>query len=294
MPTHGAETPLPLRHAIVTCRILFGCTFDEIERKTGVQSRTASKIMLRAIERAGCEDFHEVLACVGDMERSGRITRVVDGSELSATIRTAMMVHNNLQPTVAVLDQENIDIPGKKRPHRSLIQRLQHQHESEFEGRKIGDLVRVVQPTKPRLSGVDEKDRKEFCDWAMVKLDEGAIFICSDESWHEIGGPVRQKPRITKPKAEDPHQWAKAQSKVQFSVMQWAAMSTEPVMGPEYVWEAENAKERDAVDEKLIEENASQLKSVEEQRERALRPGTEEYKHMEVRQNKLYTFISSD
>ncbi len=34
MPTtHGAETLLPLRHAIVTCRILFGCTFDEIERK---------------------------------------------------------------------------------------------------------------------------------------------------------------------------------------------------------------------------------------------------------------------
>lgn len=98
----------------------------------------------------------------------------------------------------AVLDQENIDISGKKRPYRSLIQRIQHQHESEFEGRKIGDLVRVVQ-----------KDRKEFCDWAMVKLDEGAIFICSDKSWHEIGGPVRQKPRITKPKAEDPHQWAK-------------------------------------------------------------------------------------
>lgn len=81
---------------------------------------------------------------------------------------------------------------------------------------------------------------------------------------------------------------------MQFSVMQWAAMSTEPVMGPEYVWEAKTAKEQDAVDEKLIEENASQLKSVEEQRKRVLRPGTEEYKHMEVRQNKLYTFISSD
>lgn len=195
MPTHGAETSLPLRHAIVTCRILFGCTFDEIERKTGVQSRTASKIMLKAVERAGCEDSHEVLACVGDMERSGRISRVVDGSDLSAKIRSAMMVHNDLQPAVAVLDQENIDIPREKRPYRSLIQCIQHQHESEFEGRKIGDLVRVIQPTKPRLSGVDEKARKGFCDWAMVKLDEGATFIVV----MNLGMRLGQKPRITKP-----------------------------------------------------------------------------------------------
>lgn len=67
-----------------------------------------------------------------------------------------------------------------------------------------------------------------------------------------LESPVRQKPRITKPNAEGPHQWAKAQSKVQFSVMQWAAMSTEPVMGPEFVWEAETTEERNAVDEKSI------------------------------------------
>lgn len=72
MPVHSGEIALALRHAIFTCRILFSCTFDEIERKTGVQSCTASKIMLRAIERAGCEDFHDVLAYVGDMERFGR------------------------------------------------------------------------------------------------------------------------------------------------------------------------------------------------------------------------------
>lgn len=81
MPTHGAEVSLALRHAIVTFKVLFGCTYDEIERKTEVQSRTASKVMLRATERAGCDDFHEVLACVGDKERSGRMPRVVDGSE---------------------------------------------------------------------------------------------------------------------------------------------------------------------------------------------------------------------
>ena len=53
-------------------------------------------------------------------------------------------------------------------------------------------------------------------------------------------------------------------------------------MGPEYIWEAETTEERDAVEVKLMEENADRLKKVEKQRERALRPGTEEYAHMEV------------
>ncbi|MCJ1345879.1 hypothetical protein MMC31_004088 [Peltigera leucophlebia] len=116
------------------------------------------------------------------------------------------MLHNGLKPEVALLDQENIEVPGKERPHRSLIQRIEHEHESEFQGKKIGDLVRVVQPTKPLLNHIDEKKRKEFCDWAIKKLDEGAIFVSSDESYHEIGGPFRQKPRITVPKGEDAHQ----------------------------------------------------------------------------------------
>lgn len=67
----------------MTCRILYGATYDEIERKTEVGHDTVRKIVSRAIERAGCEDIHEVLACVGDLDRSGRISRVVDGTELS-------------------------------------------------------------------------------------------------------------------------------------------------------------------------------------------------------------------
>lgn len=88
-----------------------------------------------------------------------------------------MLIHNDLQPHVAVLDQENIDIPGKKPPHRLLIQRIQHKHESEFDGQIVGDLVRVVQPSKPQLNHTHQKKRE--------KLYEGAIFIYSDESWHE-------------------------------------------------------------------------------------------------------------
>lgn len=76
MPTNASETALPLRHAVATCRILFGCKFDEIERKTGVKANGAAKLMKRAIERAGCNDFHEVLACMSTIDRPRRPTRV--------------------------------------------------------------------------------------------------------------------------------------------------------------------------------------------------------------------------
>lgn len=38
MPPSAPEIALPLRHAITTCRILFGCTFEQIERKTDVKA----------------------------------------------------------------------------------------------------------------------------------------------------------------------------------------------------------------------------------------------------------------
>lgn len=79
---HGRKIAYELRCAIITCRIPYGATYDYIERKTGVAQNTTRKIATRAIERARCEDIHEVLACVGDLDRSGRIPRVADGTEL--------------------------------------------------------------------------------------------------------------------------------------------------------------------------------------------------------------------
>ena len=96
MPTNASEIALSLHHAVATCRILFGCTFDEIERKTGVKANSAVKLMKRAIKRAGCNDFYGVLACITTINRPRQPTRVVDGLELSKNIRKAMLVHNDL------------------------------------------------------------------------------------------------------------------------------------------------------------------------------------------------------
>lgn len=60
MPAHGVKETLALRHALLTCQILFRCILHGIERENRSTKHTTSKITLRATERAGSEDSHEV------------------------------------------------------------------------------------------------------------------------------------------------------------------------------------------------------------------------------------------
>lgn len=83
MPTHHGEVSLQLRVAIATCRLLYHDSYPEIERKLGVSAGTSSRIVNRAIERAGNENFMDILACLGDADRSGRPKKVSNGSEES-------------------------------------------------------------------------------------------------------------------------------------------------------------------------------------------------------------------
>lgn len=43
-----------------------------------------------------------------------------------------------------------------------------------------------------------EKKQEEFCNWAIKKLNKGAIFIYSDESWLEVSESVHYKFKVTK------------------------------------------------------------------------------------------------
>lgn len=67
------EVAYKLRCTVVTCRILFKYTLEEIEKKTGVKKNTLRKFIKHTIEWAGCKDFNKVLACVGDLDQLGRI-----------------------------------------------------------------------------------------------------------------------------------------------------------------------------------------------------------------------------
>lgn len=65
MPSHGFEVSLQLRVAIATCRPLYHETSEAIERKIGVNASTAAAITRRVIDRAGNEDFNDIMAWLG-------------------------------------------------------------------------------------------------------------------------------------------------------------------------------------------------------------------------------------
>ena len=270
---------------VATCRLLYGSTFEQIEQKTGVHEKTAQRLMQRAIQRAGNEDFNDILACLGDADRSGRPVRIAEGSLASRLARQAMLKHPADSPLEAVIGKENICIPGKRKPSRSLIERVQHQHiHKEPNGELVGELVRAAQPEKPRLGKQDERKRKEFCDFAIEKIEtKGAIFIASDECYHEIRGGTRNKRRrITRVKGSRSEAIAAPQPPIRFTQMHWACLSSEPLIGPQHLWESLTPDERKVKEASLIKESLEKSVQAEKNREQAKIPGTEQWHQLQV------------
>ena len=78
MASYDIEISLELRVAVVVCRLLYCESFDVIERRMGVNKRSAFALMLRAINKAGNEDFHDILACLKSLDRPGGPARIED------------------------------------------------------------------------------------------------------------------------------------------------------------------------------------------------------------------------
>ena len=115
---------LELRCVVATYRLLYGSTFEQIEQKTGVHEKTAQRLMQRAIQRIGNEDFNDILACLGDANKSKRPVRIVEGSLASRLARQAILKHPTNSPLEAVIGKENICILSKRKPLRSFIERI--------------------------------------------------------------------------------------------------------------------------------------------------------------------------
>ena len=136
-----------------------------------------------------------------------------------------------------------------------------------------------------------KKKRKEFCDQAIKKLNKGAIFIYSDEFQYEVDRLVYHKLRVTKLVSQNLHKQTKLKPLIQFSFMQQRAITIEPVMRPQYIWEAKTKKDQETIYALLIENNTRILKDIERQQERTEIPGIIEYQYMQVRNVIKYLVI---
>lgn len=123
--------------------------------------------------------------------------------------------------------------------------------------------------------------RYEYLGWAIQKLDEGAIFIFSDEDYHNFGGVPHKKQRITQMEEEPRDLHAEYHRNAQFSFMHWGAccVDTEVPM-PMHIWEAETPIERKRDEASLVAENKMLREEARRKQDCALQPGTEEYSQL--------------
>ena len=80
-----------------------------------------------AIEHIGCEDIHKVFTYIGDLNKSGQIPCVTDGTKFSKTIWNAILDNLKLKLYETIIDIKNIVIPGlleKKQPVQSIIENV--------------------------------------------------------------------------------------------------------------------------------------------------------------------------
>ena len=156
------------------------------------------------------------------------------------------------------MDQENLDILGTSQLSRSLIERIQHEHiHKEKDNRFVRELVRVVQLEKPRLGRQNQYKRKLFCDFALYEIKENkAVFIANDKCYYEIQNGIRKKSRrITREKGTQLEAILAPQTPTQFIQMYWAYLSSEPIIGPQHLWESLTPEERKLNKVALINEN---------------------------------------
>jgi hypothetical protein len=90
----GQEISYELRCCIICLRFFLPPPqnrFSDIARHLGLETRRVQEIFQRSRERAGSDDFKEILACVGSMPRSGRPPRVADGTQEPRDIRALIL-----------------------------------------------------------------------------------------------------------------------------------------------------------------------------------------------------------
>ena len=123
----GREISYELRCCIICLRFFLPPPrnrFSDIARCLDLETRRVQEVFQRARSRAGSDDFKEVLACVGSMSRSGRPSRVIDGTQESRDIRALILQLDDWQlRDVAHLWEQ---LTGKALA-RSVIERVAHQ-----------------------------------------------------------------------------------------------------------------------------------------------------------------------
>ena len=267
MTSRGPEISYELRCCIIALRFFLPVqqnSFKRIADLLGLQKRAVALVFTRARQRSGSDDLREILACVGTLSRSGRPPRVLDGTPESASLRALILRLDeyDLSEVAQVWEQ----LTGMQLS-RSLVERVAHEHRDP---QNDYNIVRGTRPLIPALTVFNMDQRDVFAQWVILKIKEGAIFIFTDESAIEIGGPPRKKPRISRPKGQVDRFKRALPTKINFKVMIWGAVCTNwDGEFPIYIWDdmIEDKAAKQASAAALDQENVDRRQKVDRARD---------------------------
>ena len=210
-PKGSKTTSESLRSAIIALHGYNNTTFAAIEAKTGVQERTASAIVQHAKEASNNSHNTNELLENGSAGKGGKHPMIIEGSAASIELREAMVSKEEMyKPWPQVAKDHGYSMA------RSTIAKIAQEHRDSEHNYRI---KWAVQSLKPPLNDTDKRRRVEFCEWAIKELNNEAIFIFSDETYHEIGGRPRKKQKFSRPQGISSHQYAGSVPSVQFTIM---------------------------------------------------------------------------
>ena len=142
MPNRGREVSYELRCCIICLRSLLPPpqnTFNRIGRLLDLQPNTYQRIWQHARSSAASNEFREVLACVGRLDRGGRPPKVVDGTPKSIALRSLVLQLDDCQlQEIAAIWQSQI---GQSLA-RSTIENITYQHRDPVHNYNIVHYIR--------------------------------------------------------------------------------------------------------------------------------------------------------
>ena len=119
------------------------------------------------------------------------------------------------------------------------------------------------------------------------------IFICSNESWHEVRGPLYKKGRVSVPKGVGAYEHPRYEKSAPFSIRQWGTMTIRAQMGPQKIWEPETETEKEANNAILKVINENIVAEVRKKRSQAAVYGTQSMSFYELKMLRLMHIMQS-
>ena len=258
-----------LRSFVCGLRVLSHESYAEIESKTGVKQVIAFKIVRQAKAAVSSDESFEVIVCSIHQIPPGKTPKIVDGTADSAHIRFQILKDN-------ITEWHIVAKKAGYQLSRHTVENIVKEHRNEANPYAIKWGVRS---SKPHLGPFDEQIREEYCEWVIIQLDNGAIFIFSDETYIEIGGSPRKKQKVSRFVGASAELYAVAQPPVQFCIMLWGACcEDERVERFAHCWVLpETAEQKQDHKEEFRKENLERAEYAEWQRKQAIIPETDEY-----------------